>query len=287
VGIFEEQIWSDARFTLGAALDTAESDYRQDFDERWGLDAVQPPPGTDHDDWLRAKRLGGLARQIAEAGYTLLMRKGLGKQTLAHPQLLQESAGEHQQRIDRALTFIHEQYGEDMWWTLHRALLPSDLDDPRTEFGLFQSVLQLEAATLFPYKLYAIAERLRFLVGHLVKYRGNRMAAYLSRVTSCYVLSLPTEFAVMARAVLDSALEEVVDDETVRATVGSGPDLGLERRIAYFEAIGVFDAEASRAARNVKKAGDDAAHTAPGLEPSLETLLADLAKALSALPDHR
>src|SRR5437899_7831694 len=162
MGLFEEQVWSDARFTLAHALDIAESDYRDDFGERWGLDAPQPPTGCDRDHWLRAKRLAGLARQIAEAGSTLLLRKGLGKQTLAHPQLLQESAREHQQRIDHALKFIQEQYGADMWWRVHHALLPSDLDDPRTEFGLFQSVLQLEAAALFPYKLHEIADRLRF-----------------------------------------------------------------------------------------------------------------------------
>ena len=91
------------------------------------------------------------------------------------------------------------------------------------------------------------------------------------------------EFAVMARAVLDTALEEFVDDETVRRAIGGDRHIGLERRIEYCGQEGVFDKQGKQAAGEIRDAGNQAAHMAPGLEPQMDRLLSGLMTALAQI----
>jgi hypothetical protein len=144
-------------------------------------------------------------------------------------------------------------------------------------------MLQLEAARLIPYDPAKMATRIYGLTNYLVQHRDERSTAYLSRLAKCYMLEMRTEFTVMARAVLDAALQEAVDDAEVRATVGAEREVTLERRIAHFSASGVFSRGVEQAARDVKKAGDDAVHAVPGLEPNPDDTLRKLVAVFEAL----
>jgi hypothetical protein len=284
MGLFEDQIKEDSGFTLSYALDWSESDFRQDFARRWGLEAKEPPEHLELDDWLRAKKTCGLAAQIAEVAATLLARKGLGHGGLSVASELERQAAEYQEKVDRLLSLIEQNLGTSAWSQLYRALLPSELSDPRTEANVFKNAFELETARIFPYDLQRIAKRLHALIGFLVQHHNARTSAYLGRVAACYSLGLRTEFVVMARAVLDTALQEAFEDDLIRTTVGAGSEVGLERRITYCESEGVFDRDTGAAARRVKKAGDDAVHFSPGLEPESDAILQDLVRCLTALP---
>jgi len=280
---FEDAIARDSSFGLDDAIGWAADDFVEGFEERWGLDASKPPEGVEVDEWLRARKLRGLAQSIARVAATLMREKGLGRDRLSTPRELQERAGERQLEIERILKLIEEKLGKDATWQFRSALLPTELDDPRTEANIFQNMLQLEAASLFPHNLSAIAKRMYGLTDYLFRNRGERSAAYLGRLARCYILDMRTEFTVMARAVLDAGLQEVVDDSDVPATVGAARWVGLERRIAYLESRGVFDAAAGRAARDIKVAGDDAVHNTPGLEPAFDDTLDRLRIVFDAL----
>src|SRR5437016_5078412 len=101
MGIFEDFIYGDSGFTLSHALDSAESDFRQDFSKRWGLDSNEPPSDLEKDEWLRARKICGFADQIGATAATLLTRKGLGRDRLALPTLLDQQADEFQKKLDQ------------------------------------------------------------------------------------------------------------------------------------------------------------------------------------------
>lgn len=283
MGQYEDTIADNSGFSLDDALDSAESDYRQDFLEYWGFESDQPPSTLDRDDWLEYRKIYGLAKQTAEAATTLLQRKGLGRDRIALPQVLAQEASNVQEKVREILKVVDP--GD--WWKAYQLLLPYHTADPRTKYNVFKNTLQLEAARLFPYWPGKIAERLQVLVGYLVRYPNARTAAYLARVAACYSLDMRPEFAVMARAVLDTALQDLVDDDTVRSVVGADRHVGLERRIEYATREGIFDRETKAAADLLRRAGDVAVHTMPGLEPDLESMLGALVKALTSIEAAR
>ncbi len=281
MGRFEDGVAASSAFSLDDAFDIAESEYAEDFRAYWGFDTKQTPEGLEEDEWRELQRMQGLAHQIAEVAASLLQRKGLGKDRLLEPQLLASEA-------ERANVLVHQfldMVSKEDWVAAHQALLPTDPSDPRTRFNVFRNALQLEAARLFPYSPAQTASRLSSLVQFLVRFPGSRAAAYLSRVAKCYVLDMRPELAVMARAVLDAAIEEFADDASVRRLLrlSSNERIGLDARIQFCAVTGAFDEACVRAARIVKRAGDTAVHSAPGLEAVADEILEALTVALAAL----
>jgi hypothetical protein len=129
-----------------------------------------------------------------------------------------------------------------------------------------------------------LLRKVEVLLRHVRTSAGERTSSYLAAVSRCYLLGLVPEMAVMARAVMESALEERIEEESVRARVG--PDrgrVGLGQYIEYAFAEGIFDHATREAAKRLKSKGDDAIHSAPGLEGSGEGILDDLHRVLDAL----
>lgn len=288
MGYFEDTIANDSSFTLDDAIDIIEREFREDFLEYWGLDATECPEHLERDDWIECRKIYDLARQTASVATSLLQKKGLGKSRLALPDVWRTEGEAQQLRIDKLLEMV-EELPESVRWQVSQAFLPFQPSDPRTKHNIFRNALQLEAAELFRISVGNIASRLRVLVDYLVRSANPRTASYLKRVATCYALNMPTEFAVMARAVLESAIESFVDDETIEARLGRlGPtNVRLERRIEYCSAVDIFDSATQEAANRVRVAGNQAAHAAPGLEPDLDTLLEDLVKSLEAIDTAR
>jgi hypothetical protein len=92
---------------------------------------------------------------------------------------------------------------------------------------------------------------------------------------------------VMARAVLDTAIQAKVDDDAVRSTVGGRRDgnVTLAARIQACLAVGVFDQPTFDFAERIREAGRIAAHVSPGLEGNIDALLEALVACLRALDD--
>jgi hypothetical protein len=285
-GRFADGIQSSAKFSPADALDIAESEYRDDFLAYWGLTASEPPDELDKDKWLEYRRLYGIAGQIADAARTLLRRKGLGPHNLSLPQRLAEEAGGRQRIIDELLNQARQLLGHADYLELWQQLMPGDPQDPRTKHYVFRNALQLEVIRLFPYDPNQMAERLIRLTAYLVRYSNERTAAYLVRVAHCYAIDLKTELAAMARAVLDTALQDYIDDEAVRREIIIGRYVTLDARLQYCRSKGILTRDALAAADLVKKSGDDAIHMAPGLEADPNRVLESLAVVLQALDAH-
>jgi len=281
---FEDNIAGDSRFSLANALEYAESEFREDFLDHWGLEDDECPETLDHDEWIECRTIYDLAKQIAGVATTLLHRKGLGGDRLARPELWRAESSERQQKVEKLLETIAH-LPDSLRWQIEKALSPTDPSDPRTKYNIFRNSMQLHAAELVRISVGDIADRLVALVNHLARSADARTASYLERVAKCYVLNLPTEFAVMARSVLDSAIESRVDNEAVVALLGprGRNGIGLKRRIEYCAATDIFDSETERAATRVRETGDDAVHLVPGIKYEMDSLLEDLIKCLAAI----
>jgi hypothetical protein len=96
MGPYTDLIAQNAEYTLADALDAAESDFRQDFLEYWGLNASAPPEGVELDEWRDLRQLYGLAKQVAGVATKLVSRKGLGPQRLAEGAAIAAEAREFQ-----------------------------------------------------------------------------------------------------------------------------------------------------------------------------------------------
>ena len=140
-----------------------------------------------------------------------------------------------------------------------------------------------------PATLDEVAGRLESLVKYVVRSQNERANAYLSRVATCYCLGLCSELSVMARAVLDTALQDVVSDESVRKglSLANHVRIGLGNRLQYLQRYDLVADAPMRAMERIKNAGDDAVHTAPGLEPQPDTTMTDLVAAIGGVEELR
>lgn len=289
MGAYRYLLESSPGFTLGAALEFAESDFREDFADVWRLEAASPPAGMDHDDWLACRRVYGMARQVADVAMLLVRRKGIGEQRLAVGDQLQADAQAHNQHLDELLESVKPHLEPHDFARVRAQLDRPSADDPRSRRDIFVNTLQLAARSIFPPTLDEVAVRIEALVKFAVSAQNERTNAFLGRVATCYCLGLQTELAVMARAVLDTALQEVVPDEPVRQALGipKRDRVGLSARLRYIDHLDLISGAPRHAMDRLKRAGDDAVHTAPGLEPQPDSIMSDLLAALSAADELR
>lgn len=274
-------------YDLDDAVEYASREYEEDFAEYWGLDASSPPEHLEFDQWREYKEIHSLAKRLAVAASTLVRPRRLSEDHRTLPGVLQLEAAEREQLVTEALEQLKERVSHGDWWQLWNAFRPTDPSDPRTKRDFLLNCVQIEATKLFPGSPAPMAARMLTLVNFLVRNPGERTRAYLSRVAECYLRGMKTEFAVMCRAVLDTALQDFVSDEEVRRTVGAGRNVGMERRIECCRAKRVFDVESTNVAKRIKDSGDNAVHLAPGLEPDPDRLLEDLVTILTCIEKGR
>lgn len=285
MGIFDASVMDNPRFSLDDALDIAAMDYEDDFADYWGLQKDSPPEYIEVEDWRALVELYQLARKFAIGASTLVRPPSIRGDQLALPAWLGEEAERMEKSVDDLLEEAKSIVSEDVWWHLWNALSPRHPTDPRTKRAFFDNCMQLEAFRRYDTSPAGMANRMLRLLGVMIRQPGERARAYLSRVAECYIRDMKTEFAVMARAVLDVAIQEIVLDDDIRESVGTRrarrPD--LERRIEACRAKDVFDDNVYAAATRVRERGNDAAHISPGLEGKIDDALDDLALCLRAL----
>jgi len=285
LGDYVDRLQQYPSFTLADAVSEACGDFEDAFFEYWGVNAKVLPDTLSHDDWLEAKRLYGLAQQIASLGATLVHRKGIGPERLAEPGALAAEVARYEasllQFAEHAKRLLPDLTDFDlMRLQSHMRSIPGG---PVAKLGIVTGALQIYAAALFPWNPAVLADRLQRLTEFLVRHPGDRTRDYLSRVATCYVLDLKPEFAVMARAALDAALEGVIDDDAVRARLRGDRVVTLQRRIEYLRSMDLVDSKTLDAAERLRRAGRDAAHFTPSMVPDIDGLLGDLVSVLNAL----
>lgn len=107
--------------------------------------------------------------------------------------------------------------------------------------------------------------RLIELLGLLVAAPLNPPAEhYLWRVAALYIWGFDAEVLALARAVLDSALQERLPDEVVRKTVAvKGKYVTLWDRIQAAKTRGLLDPDQADLADDIRDAGNDILHHPP------------------------
>lgn len=282
--MYEDTIRGNASFSVDDAVDDAFSNYLDDFEAVYGFADTEPPEDISFDDWRDLRQIHGVAQKIAQIGATLLRRKGFGDHKMEMPDVLATEADNMQANVHQLLKVIRDTQ-PDLETKAWFALLPYLPNDPRTRNHVFKITLQVEAAKLFETPYSKMATRLRELARCAVVFPGSDASEYLSRAARCYVLDMPPEFAVMGRAVLDTALGDLYSYKDVIDEVGSGKGdhVGLTRFIECAVSKGLFDEEVRVAAHVVKDAGDAAAHGRLDEVPAIDVLLDALATVLKSI----
>lgn len=285
MGLFYDILRDAPEYSLGAAFDWAIRDFQDDLHDLYGIGAKEPPEDLDFDQWRSYVDLHRLVRKLATGASHLVRPTRTREDQLTLPQILEEEARERSDLIRNALERLKGRLDEEEWRDLRWALSPGHPDDPRTRRAFFDNCLQLEVMERFPSWPDLMADRLERLLGHMLRAPGETTRGYLGRVAECYIREMPTEFAVMARAVLDQAIQERLPDEEVLVEVGSGKGgfVDLERRIQACFSKDLFGQAEFDAANDIRIAGRDAAHFTPGLEGDMDELLGKLSLVLHAL----
>jgi uncharacterized protein DUF4145 len=282
MSVFEDFFPANPLYSLDNAYSDASTWYDEDFEFFWGLGATEPPADWEYDQWqaLRARQF--LAQKLAKGAATLVRPQRLADKHVTSLRLLNREAATREQELDEVLAKIKEILGGDVPFRVYEVVYGHHLDDPRTQLGFFHNCLQLEADKHFGTSPGRMADRMMPLIDLMIRQPGEFTREYLARVAACYIRDMQPEFAVMARAALDSAIQEVIDDDDVLRTVG-GDRADLERRIHACRTKSWLTAEEERSATAVRKAGNDAIHVAPGMAPNSSDVLGHLSKVLAAL----
>jgi|GEM_PF-2297192 len=263
-------------YTLDSAFDLVFDDYPDDFREYYGLDAEYCPEHLDADEWEDYKRLYAVSERLARAAETLVRPRRLPDSQLTEIEQIREAANAENERRRRMLDELKETLTEEQYRYVFSLLWGSGPAKARED--LFRSAMQLHAVERFWTQPGDLATRMTRLLEFLVKTEGPRTQAYLSRLAECYVRGMSTEFAVMSRAVLESALSDTLEEDSVRAHQGipSNKRVSLDDYISIAVQAGLFDDAHLEAVDQVRDAGNRAVHEFPGIEPDPDEILGHL-----------
>jgi hypothetical protein len=230
-----------------------------------------------------------LAKKLAAGARVMSRPPRVREDQLTIVEHLEEEASKRNQATRELLEQIKAHLDPEQFRNLADVLGNSGHpSDPRTKEQFFRTCLQLQAWELFPSDVGYMGHRLGNMFRYLVRNPGELTQAYLSRVAECYVRDMPTEFAVMARAALDSAIQEILSDEAVSIEVGTRHGrIDLERRIEACISKGWLSNAQGRAAHKIREVGRDAAHFTPGLTADMDELLEALASLLRRTDECR
>jgi len=275
-------------WSLDDAHATVDDNFPHEWASFWGIGKDVAPEDVHPDKWEEANRLHRIARRLVHAAGEL-SGSGLPEDTRELPKKLRAEAAEDWERRQQYLEALREKLQErdsDELKALQAALRhewPSEASEK-----LFSTAVQIHAWKRFGSSPHSVASRTLELLDYLVRARGERTKAYLSRVAKCYIRGMDTELAVMARAVLEAALEaaplEDAVDQVMRNSRGKR-FVPLDGLIEAASLAGAFDEDARLAAHAIREAGNSAVHKAPGLEPPGEDVLRDLKVALESIEE--
>jgi hypothetical protein len=282
---WDDLFGNDTAFTIDDAVDITWNNYEDDYEAYWGIRAAEAPAHLTHEEWLALRDAFAMGKEAGKVALALVASQSVTAERIAQMREVEQFA----RRFDDALRNGREAARRDSDPERVAAFdhfrTPYIAEDPRTLFGVFNNALQFALAGDLVPSIGRAGDRARRLLELVMEISNPRVAAYLSRVARCYCLDLPTEMAVMARATIDAALEELVPDEVVERSVGANRrgQISLASRVQAAFAIDAIDKESFDALQGVKSAGDNAAHASPGLVPPSEEQLNTLAKALGGI----
>lgn len=219
-----------------------------EFRNTWSLDASVPPVDIERTQWEFAKILDQIAARIVAASRTL--ERGQGN-------------------LGELLDTLRDRLG---------------LDPEQDTF--FIHALEAHLAGDLEDELWLMRDRAIKLVRYLVDVRSKRVRAYLARVGACFLRGLKTETVVMIGAVIDTALQDLLDDEEVRSSgIRCGKYVSFGNRIEFMRQSGRWDQATVDIAFRLADERNKAVHTAPDLARDEIMVMEDLVHLLNRIPD--
>jgi hypothetical protein len=262
--------------------------YPHDFERFWGLKDDTCPEHLNADDWDEFRRLYDLAQRLGDGVIRLVRPKRIPDRALSGLGELRRAADDVERMVRDIVQKAREAGKTDVADLIEDVFLEGPTAGALAHDAFFRNAMQIVAFHRFDYDLSGYADRMIQLIGHLTRAKDNRTQAYLARVAECYIRGMDPEFAVMARAVMHSAIERVLPEEAARGLVREGGKgrLGLAAHIDAAVAAGMVPDEVRRAMLRIKEAGDDAVHELPQLAPRPAELIERLSVVLKHLEEY-
>lgn len=274
--------------TFHEVMDRVATEFPENWRRYHGVESRDPMLVGDSD----ARDLMNTASRLATAAEALSDRR-LPEGPRQFPEELESQARERRRLREDVVEVFLEMAEEEpdpeksagLKDAVRKARGPDGLFPKEDEYRVFRTFLEIESFERYGSLPGELADRVITLLEYLVGTESNRARQYLERVSKCYVLGLGSELAVMSRSVLESALESLELEplvEEVRSVRGA-PHASLSDWIEAASKAGLLDDRAREAADLVRKAGNDAVHSAPGVEPDAEEVLENLVVVLEAM----
>ncbi len=278
----------DLKVDVDLAVEGTIESFAQTFRDRWGLDADQPPSDIEWEEWYELLGLAAAAQSLVVAALNLYRPGTLSNRDINLPRQLIAAAETEEAHVKEILARLKESgTAEQDWYAIERFLrehLPAP-DSFRHRF--FRAAVQIELAyeaRALP-SLYDMTLRLEVLLEHLTRGNDQRTREGLGRVARCFLLNLVPELCVMARSVLESALEGRLPKEYMRQVRGlrANARVPLELWIDEASASELLDDDGRRAAEVLAKWGGQAAHGKSIKDVDPEVVLEHLHRTLQKL----
>ena len=223
----------------------------EEFRGHWRLDEATPPTEWDPEEWETVKLFDRISEKIVTATKTL----------------------------DKS----EADWGE----ILGRFKADSGVDV--AENKLFNQCLETHLVGDLEDELDHMRKRVLKLIDFLMTVEFERARAYLARVGACYIRGLDTETVVMCGAVLDTALQELFDDNDLKsAGIRCGRFCSLGNRIQFAKTqVKLFDESAAERAYALADDRNNAIHTHPEASRSSEVCMAELGFLLDLIEGYR
>ena len=276
----EDPAWV-ANSDYAAFKGVAHTEFEVRWKEHWGIGHEFAPSSIDPDMWEDANRFFADANRICE-----ILCTSTGRQP---PPALRELRDKLEEDTDREIGEWREEFekiealvGESARVELEEKHWNKDLEAPM-RLALFDTSMEIWAYEYFGTHAGDLAARAVELVRSMIRVKGEATREYLGRVAVCYVNDMGPELAVMARAVIEAALRDCVDETTVSTRGKRHPQL-----LDWIEAARtneILPHEAYKAALDVKRTGDDVIHNIPQQAPERQVPLAQLITVLEAIDD--
>jgi len=193
----------------------AHAEFEAGWKEHWGIGHEFTPSSIDPDMWEDANRFFADANRICEILYT-----STGRQP---PPALRELRDKLEEDTDGEIGEWLEEFEEIEVLVDESAREPAiekhankDLEAPM-RLALFDTSMEIWAYEYFGTHAGDLAARAVELVRSMIRVKGEMTRQYLGRVAVCYVNDMGPELAVMARAVIEAALQACLDETTVSA----------------------------------------------------------------------
>lgn len=242
--------WPDS--TLADLLDIHVQNYEQDFRDYWHLDEAECPEEMSEDDWRLVRLLDRVGAQLVKSAHMLRISADLQKLVESHKPF------------------------ED----------PLKLASSLVSYNVAQARAEIDLASAAVGKLFEGKRRLTFVLALLSQFDlSERATAYIDRMIQCYIWGLDTECVVMARSVIEAALEEVISHDEMTS-------LGFRGRRKGF-ALWEYQSAAAKTRRlsdkamewveAIRQAGNEAVHAVPGLHGDSTVTLAQTVVCLREL----